>query len=170
MIDENVASTIKKLSETSDEVYAKVCEVLEINEVEKTVDVKPIDGTAEIFDVRLQAESETGGLVLFPKKGSNVLVVFINKNSAAVVNTSEIEKIDLVIEGVELKIDKEGFLLKKENETLKRLMSDLLKAIKQMKFTVATTGTAAAQTGSTLVMTNLAQFIDVETRFNQFLK
>jgi hypothetical protein len=49
-------------------------------------------------------------------------------------------------------------------------MADLLKAIKQMKFTVATTGTAAAQTGSTLVMTNLTQFIDVETRFNQFLK
>ncbi len=170
MTDENVASTIKKLSETSDEVYAKVCEVLEINEVEKTIDVKPIDGTAEIFDVRLQAESETGGLVLIPKKGSMVLVVFINKNSAAVVNTSEIEKLNLVIEDVEFQIDKDGFLLKKENETLKKLMSDLLKAIKQMKFTVATTGTAAAQTGSTLVMTNLAQFIDVETRFNQFLK
>jgi hypothetical protein len=171
MADENdFAGAIKKLTKTSDEVYAKVCEVIEVNQSEKTIDVKPIDGTAEIFDVRLQAESETGGLVLFPKKGSAVLVVFINKNCAAVVNTSEITNYELKIRNCEFSIDKEGFLLKKENETLKKLMADLLKAIKQMKFTVATTGTAAAQTGSTLVMTNLTQFIDVETRFNQFLK
>ena len=77
----NISGVIKKISKSSDEVYAKVCEVLEVNMQETTVDVKPIDGTAEIFDVRLQAESETGGLVIFPKVGSMVLVVFLNKNN-----------------------------------------------------------------------------------------
>ena len=130
--ENNLAGALKNLTKTSDEVYAKVCEVLEVNEDEKTINVKPVDDTAEIFNVRLQAESETGGLVLFPKVGSMVLVVFINKNNAAVVNTSEIEKLELVIENVELQIDKDkflfkrdqvqleidqtGFLLKKENE------------------------------------------------------
>ena len=161
---------IKKLAKTNDEIYAKVCQVIAVNQSEKTVDVKPVDDTAEIFDVRLQAESETGGLVIYPKVGSSVLVVFINKNSAAVVSTSEIKKFELVIETVKFDIDKDGFLLKKENETLKKLMSDLLSAIKAIKFTVTTTGTAAAQTGQTTTMTNLASFSAIENRFNQFLK
>ena len=163
----NIAGVIKKISQSSDEVYAKVCKVLEVNATDKTIDVKPIDDTAEIFNVRLQAESETGGLVLIPKVGSMVLVVFLNKNNAAVVNTSEIEKFELVIENVELQIDKDGFLLKKDNETLKKLMADLIAAIEAMSFTVTTPDTI---NGTTTLMTNLAQFSSIKTRFNQFLK
>ena len=179
MADENdLAGALKTITKTSDEVYAKVCEVLEIDQDEKTVNVKPVDDTAEIYNVRLQAESETGGLVLFPKVGSMVLVVFINKNNAAVVNTSEIEKLELVIENSELQIDKdkflfnreqvqlevdqEGFLLKKENETLKKLMADLITAIKALKFTT--------NNGPTINLINIADFIALENRFNQFLK
>ena len=176
--EENIAGAIKTITKSSEEIYAKVCKVLEVNVSEKTVDVKPIDDSAEIFDVRLQAESETGGLVLFPKVGSMVLVVFINKNNAAVVNTSEIEKLELVIEKSELQIDKdkflfkreqvqlevdqEGFLLKKENETLKKLMADLITAIKALKFTT--------NNGPTINLINIADFIALEDRFNQFLK
>ena len=179
MADENdLAGALKTITKTSDEVYAKVCEVLEIDQDEKTVNVKPVDDTAEIYNVRLQAESETGGLVLFPKVGSMVLVVFINKNNAAVVNTSEIEKLELVIENSELQIDKDkflfkreqvqfgvdqnGFLLKKENENLKKLMADLITAIKALKFTT--------NNGPTINLINIADFIALENRFNQFLK
>ena len=161
-VEDNFAAAIKKITKTSDEVYAKVCEVLEVNEAEKTVDVKPIDGTAGIFNVRLQAESGAVGFVLIPKVGSMVLVVFLNKNNAAVVNTSEIEQLDLVIDGVEFQIDKEGFLLKKENETLKKLMSDLIIAIKALKFTT--------NNGPTIKLINIADFVGLENRFNQFLK
>jgi hypothetical protein len=176
--EQNIAGALKKITQSNDEVYAKVCEVLEVDAVEKTVNVKPVDDTAEIYNVRLQAESETGGLVLFPKVGSMVLVVFINKNNAAVVNTSEIEKLELVIENSELQIDKdkflfkreqvhlevdqEGFLLKKENETLKKLMADLITAIKALKFTT--------NNGPTINLINIADFIALENRFNQFLK
>ena len=158
------------MSKTGDEVYAKVCEVLEVNASDKTIDVKPIDGTSEIYTVRLQAESKTGGLVLIPKAGSMVVVVFLNKNNAVVVNTSEIEVFELKISGLELAIDKDGFLLKKENETLKALMVDLITAVKNMSFLVNTTGTAAAQTGATNTLVNLAEFTAVENRFKQFLK
>ena len=180
--EENIAGAIKTITKSSDEVYAKVCKVLEVNEIEKTVDVKPIDDSAEIFDVRLQAESETGGLVLYPKVGSMVLVVFINKNSAAIVNTSEIEKLKLVIENanleidkdkflfkrqqVELQVDQDGFLLKKENETLKNLMIDLLQAIKQMSFTVTT----PVGPGVTSLLNNISVFVAIENRFKTFLK
>lgn len=167
MAEENFAEAIKKLAKTNDEVYAKVCEVLEIDQNEKTVNIKPVDDTAEIYNVRLQAESETGGLVLFPKVGSMVLVVFINKNNAAVVNTSEIEKLELLIEDVQIKVDKTGFLLRKQNETLKKLMSDLLSAIEAMSFTVTTPDTI---NGGTTLLINKAQFTAIKTRFNQFLK
>jgi exosome complex RNA-binding protein Csl4 len=168
--ENNLAEALKNITKSSDEVYAKVCEVFEINQDEKTVNVKPIDDTAEIFNVRLQAESETGGLVFYPKIGSMVLVVFIDKNNAAVVNTGGIEKLDLVIKTVQFLVDKDGFLLKKENETLKILISDLIAAIKNLSFIVNTTGTALAQTGQTTTIVNLVEFTSVENRFNQFLK
>lgn len=157
-----LAQSLQSLTKTSDEVYAKVCEVLEIDQDEKTVNVKPVDDTAEIYNVRLQAESETGGLVLFPKVGSMVLVVFVNKNNAAVVNTSEIEKLSLVIESCTFQVDNSGFLLQKQNETLKKLMADLLKAIKALKFNT--------NNGPTIQLINIQDFIELEGRFNQFLK
>ena len=176
--EDNIVGAMKTITKSSEEVYAKVGKVLEVNKIEKTVYVKPIDDSAEIFDVRLQAESETGGLVLYPKVGSMVLVVFINKNSAAVVNTSEIEKFKLIIdkaaleidkdkflfkrEQVEFEIDQAGFLLKKENETLKKLMVDLITAIKALKFTTSN--------GPTINLINIADFVALENRFNKFLK
>lgn len=162
MGEKNIAEAVRKLGQSNDEVYAKVCEVLKVHQSDKTIDVKPIDDTAEIYNVRLQAESETGGLVLYPKKGSMVLVVFINKNNAAVVNTSEIEKFSLVIDPCTLEVDKTGFLLKKQNETMKKLMKDLIKACKQLKFTT--------NTGSTIQLINIQDFIDVENRFDNFFK
>lgn len=158
----DLSQSIQTLAKSNDEVYAKVCEVLEVDQNEKTVNVKPVDDTAEIYNVRLQAESETGGLVLFPKVGSMVLVVFINKNTAAVVNTSEIEKFSLVISSCSFEVDNTGFLLQKENETLKKLMADLIAAIKALKFTT--------NNGPTISLINIADFIALETRFNQFLK
>ncbi|ENG5660630.1 hypothetical protein ABUT75_002190 [Flavobacterium psychrophilum] len=163
----NIAGVIKKISKSSDEVYAKICEVLEVNTEDKTIDVKPIDDTAEIFNVRLQAESETGGLVLIPKVGSMVLVVFLNKNNAAVVNTSEIEKFSLVISTCKFEVHNTGFLLQKENETLKKIMIDLVGAVKQMSFTLTTPDTI---NGATTLLNNISQFTSIETRINQFLK
>ncbi|SNB17161.1 conserved hypothetical protein [Flavobacterium psychrophilum] len=163
----NIAGVIKKISKSSDEVYAKICEVLEVNTEDKTIDVKPIDDTAEIFNVRLQAESETGGLVLIPKVGSMVLVVFLNKNNAAVVNTSEIEKLSLLISPCKFEVDNTGFLLQKENETLKKIMIDLVGAVKQMSFTLTTPDTI---NGTTTLLNNTSQFTSIETRINQFLK
>jgi hypothetical protein len=161
-MDDNIGAIIKHLGKTHEEVYAKICKVTAINTTEKTVDVKPIGDSAEIFDVRLQAESDTGGLVLIPNIGSLVLVVFLDKNNAAVVNTSEVSTYELKIKSCELFIDQDGFLLKKENETLKILMADLIAAIKKMKFTT--------NNGPTINLINIQDFISIERRFNQFLK
>lgn len=161
-MENDLASALRAITKTNDEVYAKVCQVVEINQNEKTVNVTPVDGTATIYNVRLQADSETGGLVLFPKIKSMVLVAFINKNAGAVINTSELDKFSLSVEPCQLEIDATGFLLKKENETLKKLMTDLITAIKALKFTT--------NNGPTINLINVADFVALENRFNHFLK
>ena len=120
----------------------------------------------EYTDVQLSAsvEDEAKRFHLFPKVGSSVLVSPINEDlhRLYVEFFSEVESIDLKIEDTQLQIDQNGFLLKKENETLKKLMVDLLQEIQKMKFTT--------NTGSTILLVNKPEFIDIETRFKDFLK
>ncbi|MEB3380756.1 hypothetical protein VL762_13720, partial [Flavobacterium psychrophilum] len=87
--------------------------------------------------------------------------------NAAVVNTSEIEKFSLVISTCKFEVHNTGFLLQKENETLKKIMIDLVGAVKQMSFTLTTPDTI---NGATTLLNNISQFISIETRINQFLK
>lgn len=76
------------------EIYSIVAEVTELNETERTVDVTPLNGDAEIFGVRLQSSiSLNTGLVIFPKVGSVVIVTFLNKLTGYVSTFSEIDKI-----------------------------------------------------------------------------
>lgn len=118
------------------------------------------------FKVRLASVINEGDerFYLYPKVGSKLLIAPIEEdiNRFHVVAFSEVENLYYKSGKVVLDIDSEGFLLKKENETLKQLMADLLAAIKVMKFTT--------NTGSTIQLVNIQDFIDVETRFNQFLK
>ncbi|MDN3673074.1 hypothetical protein QWY99_08440 [Flavobacterium branchiarum] len=140
---------------------------------EKGTCVIAVDGL-ELPDVQLSAifDGSDKMFYLFPKIDSSVLVSPINEDlhRLYVEAYSEIESLDLNIEQVRFQVDQDGFLLQKQNETLKQLMSDLIGAIKAMSFTVATTGTAVAQSGATTLLNNTAQFEAVETRFNQFLK
>lgn len=124
------------------------------------------DEGLEYTDVQLSASVEDGAkrFHLFPKVGSSVLVSPINEDlhRLYVEFFSEVESIDLKIEAVQLQIDSDGFLLKKENETLKKLMVDLLHEIQKMKFTT--------NAGPTILLLNKPQFTAIENRFKQFLK
>lgn len=127
------------------------------------------DDDIHYTDVQLSSviDGQKNKFFLFPAVGSSVLVSPINEDLKRlyVEAYSEIESLDLNIKAVEFKISESGFLLKKENETLKGLISDLLTAIENMSFTVTTTGGS----GSTTTLINEAQFSSVKNRFNQFL-
>lgn len=177
---------IQSLAKTDDEVYAKVGTVEKVDTDEKTCDVIPLDGSAKLFDVYLQADGDNGGILQIPKVGSLVCVIFINKETAVITNTGEIEvltvkiqnsifemdenKLTLKKDNTIFEIDQDGFLLKKENETMKKLVADLITAVENMSFTVSTTGSATAQTGQTTLLNNTAEFSAIKNRFNQFLK
>ena len=153
---------IQKLSKTGDELYAKVCEVTAIDIDGKTCNVKPVDDTGELFEIPWSADVQGDGLLLQPKAGSMVLVVFLDKHNAQICNVSELDKMYLKIGTVEWKVDATGFMLKKQNENLKLLMHDLLVAIKLMKFTT--------NSGPTITLLNAATFTTLQTRFDNLLK
>ena len=124
------------------------------------------DGEIEYTDVQLSATIEDNGkrFFLYPKIGSYVLVSPINEDihRLYVEFWSEIEELNFETEKSKIRINDEGFLLKKENETLAKLMKDLLKEIQKMKFTT--------NTGSTIQLVNAPQFKAIEKRFKNLLK
>lgn len=124
------------------------------------------DGELEYTDVLLSAQMAENGkrFYLFPKVNSWVMISPIQEdlNRLYVEFYSEIEAFDLQISMTRMQIDEDGFLLKKENETLKKLMVDLLQEIQKMKFTT--------NTGSTIKLVNKPQFLAIENRFKDFLK
>ena len=120
----------------------------------------------ELPDVQLSSiiDGKNEKFYLFPVVESSVLVSPINEdlNRLYVEAYSEIESLDLNIKQVQFKVDKDGFLLKKENETLKGLMVDLIMEIKKMKFTT--------NMGPTISLINTPEFNEIENRFKDFLK
>lgn len=124
------------------------------------------DGEIEHTDVRLSAiiDEEKQKHYLFPEVGSTVLVTPIDNdyNYQFVSAISEPEEMYLQIGDVTLSVNKDGFCLKKENETLKKLMVDLIVAIKAMKFTT--------NAGPTIKLINAPTFEAIENRFKDFLK
>lgn len=124
------------------------------------------DGDIDYTDVQLSATIEDNGkrFFLFPKVSSFVLVSPINEDihRLYVEFFSEVEELNFETEKSQIKINDEGFLLKKENETLAKLMSDLLQEIQKMKFTT--------NAGPTVKLINRLKFEEIENRFKSFLK
>ena len=112
---------------------AKAATVFSVDRSDQSIDVRPADGGADILNVRLQAalDQQELGVIIFPKVGSEVVVMAINDNwnSAFVVATTEIDQVMVTIEKVQMSLTKEGLLLKRENETLRGLVGDLIGVI-----------------------------------------
>ncbi|MGC4130197.1 MAG: hypothetical protein QM564_11725 [Bergeyella sp.] len=126
---------------------------------EKTCEAEGLRDNLSFYDVLLGI----GSLDVKPKVGSLVVIGIINNDETTpvLISAEEIEAIEIKADKCELTIN-DGFLLKKENETLKKLMVDLLQEIQKMKFTT--------NTGSTIKLINQIQFKDIENRFKDFLK
>lgn len=101
---------------------------------------------------------------LYPKVGSSVLVspVMEDLKRLYVEAYSEIESLDYRVGGVQLQVDSDGFLMKKDDETMQKLMIDFIKACKKMVFTT--------NNGPTIKLVNEPEFTAIEERFKDFLK
>ena len=156
---DKLKKTLSELQALKTPIQTVLVEVKEVDWGERTMTVIGIDDELEYYDVLLGL----GSVDVKPKVGSNCLIGFINNSETLpfLIMADVVEEIDVKSEQCQFKIN-DGFLLKKENETLKKLMVDLLQEIQKMKFTT--------NTGSTIKLVNKPQFLNIEKRFKDFLK
>ena len=100
-----IADQIKTLAKQAfkgERIYSEVCTVVSVDETERTCICQPIDDSAEIPKVRLQAIfDQTVGILNVPKVGSYVIVTFIDKRNSFVSTFTELEKILITTDLVE---------------------------------------------------------------------
>ena len=136
------------------------------------VSVDKEKGTCLVTDDQLEYKVRLASVIndskekffLYPKVKSIVLVAPIEEDihQLHVIKYSDIEQLRLRIGATDFCIDKDGFNFKKENESLRSLMLELIDGIKKMKFTT--------NFGPTINLINVQDFTDVEIKFKNLLK
>jgi hypothetical protein len=164
---EQIRAKLKQMAKDDGPAVSNIAKVKSVNETKATC-VLVDEDDQEIFDVRLRPVlTGNKSFILVPKVGSFVLAVRVEDDEDwMVIAADEIEKIGYYIGTSIFEIDATGFLLKKQNETLKKIMVDLVGAVKAMSFVVTT----PSGPGATATLNNLAQFTAIESRINEFLK
>lgn len=161
----NIGQMIKALARQGANIEAQLCIVTAVDTATRTVDCEPLDESAPLLGVNLQANQNlTSGMVLIPKVGSYVIVALMNDGvNGCVIATEEVEKAELVIgetsivvaeDGIVLNGGEFGGLVKVEELTAK--LNELIEAFNAHTHelpsgAVAVTGTATAQSNAAVI-------------------
>jgi len=145
-----------------------VATVDSVNESGKTCVVSPVNGDAQIFDVRLQSsEGANLGVLVLPKVDSFVLVTMLDKDTAFVSLYGEVESLNLKIEGLEFTVDSEGLKLTKGSLSLKNEIAGLVKEVNSLVSTLKSFKVLTGVGPSTGVEpTSLAALLQHETKLD----
>ena len=121
------------------------------------------DEGIDYFNVRLRPVLDgKQSITLFPKVGSWALAIRVEDSEDwMLIAAGENDKVRFVTGNLTFEMD-DYFLLKKQNETLKKLMDDLLDAIKLI--------TVPTNTGPSGVPLNAEVFTEIKTRVDNFFK
>ncbi|MEX6627573.1 hypothetical protein [Tenacibaculum salmonis] len=138
----------------------------------EVISVDKEKGTCEITDGELNYVARLGSVInstedrffLYPKIKSKVLVAPIEEDihQLYIITCAEIEHLQFKVADCTLSMDATGFNFKKQNESLRSLIIDLLRAIQQMKFTT--------NMGPTINLINVNDFVSLESKFENLLK
>jgi hypothetical protein len=173
-----IARAIRAMSKSSDEVYAVVAEVLSVDKTARTCDVQPLNGDAEVFDVRLQSAIDGAtGMWYLPKAGTRVVIVFISKEAAVVALAEEVELVELKIGGQVLQVTDKGLALGSGSGDLRAEMDALFEQLAKLmdtltKFQLATNvgPTVAVMPQSVAAVTqHKADLNAIHTKFKSYL-
>lgn len=140
-----------------------------------------IAGKPDRIDVRLRSViTDDSGLTVVPETDSDVLVALIDNKpeSTLLLATSRVEQVlyktddsewlmnndglTAVVDKTELEASKDGYILKRQNETLKGLLDELIDAINQI--------TVPTATGPSGVPVNKPVFTQIKNRLNTLFK
>lgn len=132
-----------------------------VSEVGETSCTVTRDDAPDLYDVRLNAidDSLDSFLTIYPAKGSAVLVGLIEglKTEAVVLRCSEVERVKLRIGEASLLIDKDGFSMVRQNESLVSALTDLVAEIQKIVVVIGTNP-------------NIAALEQIKTRLEKILK
>lgn len=109
----NIKEIIRQLAQGGRQSVSLVCTVDAVDKTARTVDCTPLEESAPLLGVNLQANQEsTFGVVAFPKVGSYVVVGFVADGAAGIVLlTDEVEEIQVGIGNSSLVIRDEAILM-----------------------------------------------------------
>ena len=113
----DIKTAIQNLAKSSDEIYCKICKIDAVDDKTRTIDCTPIDGSAQILGVNLQANQDaTTGIVCLPKKNTHAVVAFLNKTHAVALLFEELESIRIDVGDSSIEIDNEKNITINEGE------------------------------------------------------
>ncbi|KAA2244567.1 hypothetical protein F0L74_00905 [Chitinophaga agrisoli] len=126
------AQLIEALRNLSREKATIIPAEVENSDIENgTIDVVTFDGV-HIYDVRLRSviDDDGKGVLIFPVKGSSVLIARINKSdNFIVISIEEPELLKCTVGEKYLELDKDGLELSAGDDSLKKCLDDLLDEI-----------------------------------------
>lgn len=134
----DIIDSIRKIAKENEEIYSIVCKVKNINVTEKICDCEPIDGSADLLNVRLMAENKTGFLII-PTDGSIVIVTMLNKYTGYVSMFSEVDEIQLNGDNEDGLVKVNDLVTKLNN--LENLVNNILTTLKTTTIPLAPSGT-----------------------------
>ncbi|TDN38613.1 hypothetical protein E4631_24025 [Hymenobacter sp. UV11] len=114
----NISDIIRAYTADEHQPYSVLAKVTAVDKTNNTIDCEPLDDSAELLEVRLQAQTGKG-LVLYPVVGSDVVVSFFSKDDAFVAMVSQVESV----------------ALESQNESLFQLLSDLVDEVSSLRVT-----------------------------------
>jgi hypothetical protein len=160
---EQIREKLLEMAKSTGPAVSNIAKVKSVNQ-QKAICVLEDEDGQEIFDVRLRPVlNGKKSFLQIPKVGTYVLAIRIEDDEDwMVIACDEVDKVIWYVGRATFQMDDTGFLLKKENETLKLLMIDFIDAIKSMSF--------STNVGPTISLINISQFISIENRFKNFLK
>lgn len=137
--------------------------VISVDEKKAVISARLIEGS-EVIDIRLRSLINDGGsILLVPKEGSLVLLGSINNsNNYVVISIHEVTRIIYKTGKATFDMNDSGHLIQREQETLRKLLEDLLDEILRMRFTT--------QSGPTVSLVNQPAFEQIKNRIKNLLR
>lgn len=110
--------------------YIKICFVISVDGL--SCDCRPVNGDADIDDVRLVANEKEEFFVLIPKAGSIVIVESTTQGVSYVSMVSEISEVKYKIGDSFYSVTQAGHLVQKGDDTLKQVLTMIVEAVQQI--------------------------------------
>lgn len=127
-MEEFIIEALRKLvkMEVGDQVFEGV--ITSVNDEDFVADVKLDNDGGDLFEVRLKAVAGGAGksIEVLPKNGAEVVLVKINEEEYLIIACSEIEKYKVSVGNSSLTITPQGFEIKRGNESLEKILEDIV--------------------------------------------